>query len=58
VTLGLWAWTQRHALIEGVIIDSLAEAGFEADLDIVSLTQTQARAQNIRIRYEGEEKTG
>jgi len=55
ISLGLWAWTQRHALIENVIIDALAEAGFEAALDIVSITQTKVRAQNIRIQHHGEE---
>jgi hypothetical protein len=52
---GLWAWTQRHALIENIIIDALAEAGFEAELDVISLSQTQARAQNVRIRREGQD---
>lgn len=55
MSLGLWAWTQRHTLIESLILDALAEAGFEADLDIVSLSKTQARAQNILIRREGKD---
>ena len=55
MSLGLWAWTQRHILIEDVIINALAEAGFESELDIVSISQTHAHAQNIRILRAGEE---
>ena len=52
---GLWAWTQRYALIENVLIDKLAEEGFQADLNVVSVTRTQARVKDIRLRREGQD---
>ena len=53
--LGLWAWTQRYALLEDYVIDALAESGFEADLDIVSVSRTQAKVTNIRLQRDGQE---
>jgi hypothetical protein len=55
MAVGLWAWTQRYALIEGIVVDALAESGFEADLNITSITKTQARAQDIRLRRDGQD---
>lgn len=55
VTVGLWAWTQRYALMEDYIVDTLAESGFDADLDIVSVNRTQAQVKNIRLRRGGQE---
>ena len=52
---GFWAWTQRYSLMEDYVIDLFAEAGFEADLDIVSVSRIQARAKDIRLRKDGEE---
>lgn len=52
---GMWAWTQRYALMENFLIDSLAESGFDADLDVLSATRTQARLKDIRLRQDGEE---
>jgi len=52
VGLLIWAWTQRFELIEGLVVDTLAESGFEAELDIMSLSQTAVRVQNIRVRTE------
>lgn len=52
---GLWAWTQRYALMEDYLIDTLAEAGFDADLDLLSVSRTQARLKDIRLRRDGEE---
>ncbi len=54
-TVGLWAWTQRYALMEDLVVDALAESGFDADLDIVSVGRTQARVKDIRVRQGGEE---
>ena len=51
---GLWAWTQRYALMEDYVIDILADAGFEADLAIVSVTRTQARVKDIKVRKNGD----
>jgi len=50
LSVGLWAWTQRYALMEGLVIDSLAESGFDTELDIVSVSRTQAQVRNIRLR--------
>lgn len=55
ITIGLWAWSQRNALLENLVIETLAEAGFDAELDITSVTKTQAQAKNIRLRREGQE---
>ncbi len=40
--------------MEGYFIDSLAEAGFEAELDIVSATDTRAVVRDIRLRQNGQ----
>ena len=53
--VGLWAWTQRYALIEDYVIDTLAESGFDVELDIISITRTQARVKDIRLRRDGGE---
>jgi len=53
--IGLWAWTQRYALMEDYIIDAFAEAGFDADLDISSVTKTQASIQDIRLQRDGQD---
>ena len=53
--IGLWAWTQRHDLIENRAIKILEEAGFEAELEISSVTRTQAKIKDIRLHREGEE---
>lgn len=47
---GLWAWTQRYALMEDLVVDTLAESGFDAELDIISVTRRQARVRNIRVK--------
>ena len=52
---GLWAWTQRYTLLEDYAVDLLAESGIDADLDIVSVTRTQARVKDIRLRKDGQE---
>ena len=54
-SISLWAWTQRYALMENYVIDALADSGFEADLDIVSVSRTQAKITNIRLQREGQE---
>ena len=53
--LGCWAWAQRYELLENRAIDLLAEAGFEAELNIASITRTQAKIKDLRISREGEE---
>ena len=53
--LGCWAWSQRYELLENRAADFLAEAGFEAELDIISITRTQAKIKDIRLSREGEE---
>ena len=37
-----------------LVIETLADAGFEADLDIQSVTRTSAKIQNIRLKRDGE----
>lgn len=51
--LGLWAWAQRYELMENRVIDILAKSGFETELDIVSVTRTQARIKDIKLRIDG-----
>ena len=53
--IGLWAWTQRYDLMESRAIKIFSDAGFEAELDIVAVTQSNAQVNNIRLRREGEE---
>ena len=53
--LGCWAWTQRYALMEKRAIKILSETGIEAELDIVSISRTQAKIKDIRLSQEGEE---
>ena len=53
--VGLWAWNERYTLLEGFAVDILAESGFDADLDIVSITRTRAVVRNIRLRRDGTE---
>lgn len=55
IGVGLWAWSERYALMENYAVDALAEYGFDADLDIVSVTRTNAVVRNIRLRREGDE---
>ncbi|MEP4052791.1 MAG: YdbH domain-containing protein [Litorimonas sp.] len=55
VVIAVWAWTQRYALMEDYVVDTLAESGFDADLDIVSVSRTQAQVKNIRLRRGGQE---
>ena len=50
LAIGIWAWTQRYALIENRAIEVFAEAGFEAELDIISITRTQAQINDIELR--------
>ncbi len=53
--LAFWAWTQKYELAENRIIASFKEAGFETELDIVSVTSTQAKIKDIRLARDGEE---
>ena len=55
IIFGIWAWSQRYALMENFIIDTFADSGFEAELDIVSATSSQAQFRDIHLRREGEE---
>lgn len=55
MVVGIWAWTQRYALIEDLVVETLADAGFEADLNIVSITRTTAQITNVRLRRDGED---
>ena len=50
MAVGLWAWTQRYDLMESRAIKVFSEAGFEAELDIVSITGTQAQINDIKLR--------
>jgi len=47
---GLWAWTQRYELLENRAISILEEAGFDAELEFVSITRTQARIKDIHLK--------
>ncbi len=40
--------------MENLVINKLAESGFDAELDITSVTRSQARVKNIRLRRDGE----
>ena len=53
--ISLWAWTQRYDLMEDWVISKLDEYGIEADLDIVSVTQTSAEIKNIQLQRGGQE---
>ena len=53
--LASWAWTQRYALMEDLVIDTFADSGFEAELDINTVTRTRANIRDIRLRRAGEE---
>ena len=53
LVFGFWAWTQRYVLMEDYAATFLAEAGFEAELDILSVTETQAKLGNIRLKRDG-----
>ncbi len=50
-----WAWSHRYALMEDYAADRFADAGFEVELDIVSVTDTQAQLSNIRLTREGQD---
>jgi hypothetical protein len=51
----LWAWTQRYALMENYVKAQLAEAGFDAELKIGSVTQSEAHIGDIRLKKAGQE---
>ena len=53
-SISLWAWTQRHSLIENLVVEALADSGFEAELEIASLSRTQANIKDIRLRRDGQ----
>ncbi len=55
MVIGLWAWTQRYALLESRAIKVFSEAGFEAELEIVSISRTQAHINDIHLRRAGED---
>ena len=50
LALGCWGWTQRYSLMENWVVDKLAESGFEANLEIMSVSRTEAHVKNIRLR--------
>lgn len=41
--------------MEDLVIDTFAESGFEAELEIISVSRTQAKIRDIRLRRGGEE---
>lgn len=41
--------------MEDLAIETFAESGFEAELDIISITRTQAKIRDIRLRRNGKE---
>jgi len=51
---GAYAWSNRYALLEDLAIDTFAEDGIEAELDIETLTKTQAVLKNVRLSYDGQ----
>ncbi len=51
--VAIWVWSERYTLMEDLVVDSLSESGFEAELNIVSVTRTDAKIRNIRIRKDG-----
>lgn len=50
--VAVWAWSQRYELLEREAIAVLAEDGITAELDIISITRSQAQIRNIRLSYE------
>ncbi len=53
--LVIWAWTQRYALMEDFVIDTFAESGFEAELNIDSVTRERMEVSDIRLSRDGKE---
>jgi len=49
-----YIWTNRYALLKDIAIDTFAQDGIEAELDIESLSRTQAILKNVKLIYDGE----